>query len=296
MDAGTVATSAAAGSAMTPAVQASEMKAAVVKDVAAKDAGAKPIHTPLLPLTPMAGDPPLVSELPRIPKVAAGKTRTVALVGDSMMAVGLSSALLREAPKYPDLALVKAFKSGTGLARPEVYDWQTEYPEMLRAALPSGAKPETAVVAIGANDGQGFVEDGVTYAFGTREWREMYQRRVEAFLAMLESGGTRVVWVELPPMKNGTYDARIALVNKIDYAVVSASPNAVWFSTAGVVGDAQGAVPGFWDGAWRDGAAAPAGWDSFVGRWGGAALGEAVALAGKASATGRRAGSTSLIL
>jgi hypothetical protein len=164
----------------------------------------------------------------------------VALVGDSMMAVGLSSTMLREAPKYKDLVLVKMFKSGTGLARPEVFDWQTEYPAMLGTA-----RPDVVIVAIGANDGQGFVEDGVTYPFGSAGWSAIYERRVQAFLAMLEENGARVVWVGLPPMKSDAYDERIALVNRIDYAVVHASPRAIWYSTAGIVGDENGRFQDF---------------------------------------------------
>jgi hypothetical protein len=188
----------------------------------------------------MAGDPPLLTELPELPLVGAGKTRTVALAGDSMMAVGLSSTLLREAPHYKDLALLKAFKSGTGLARPEVFDWQTEYPAMLK-----DAHPDIVLVAIGANDGQGFVDDGVVYPFGTQGWQDIYQRRVQAYLDMLEADGATVIWLGLPPMKSDTYDAHIALVNRIDYAVVSASPKAIWFSSAGLVGDAQGRFQDF---------------------------------------------------
>jgi hypothetical protein len=196
--------------------------------------------TALLPLKPMAGDPPVLSALPSLAAVPAGKVRTVALVGDSMMAVGLSSTILREAPQYQSLHFVKVFKSGTGLARPEVFDWQTEYPAMLK-----DAKPDVIVVAIGANDGQGFVEDGKVYPFGTPEWQAIYERRVQAFLGLLEEDGARVVWVGLPPMKSDSYAAKIALVNRIDYAVVSASPQAIWFSSAGVVGDAQGRFQDF---------------------------------------------------
>jgi hypothetical protein len=199
-----------------------------------------PEPTTRRPLPPMQGAPPLLSVLPPFPAVPAGGTRTVALAGDSMMAVGLSSTILRQAPKYKDLTLLKAFKSGTGLARPEVFNWQTEYPAMLH-----GARPDVVVVAIGANDGQGFVSEGVTYPFGSEGWKEIYQRRVEAFLEMLEADGASVVWVGLPPMKSDAYDARIALVNRIDYAVVSASPKAIWFSSAGLVGDAQGRFQDF---------------------------------------------------
>ncbi len=217
------------------------MAAGAAPATAAPTATATHLPTaPKGPLRPMAGDPPLLSALPELPPVRAGKMRTVALAGDSMMAVGLSSTLLREAPRYKDLALLKAFKSGTGLARPEVFDWQTEYPAMLKSA-----HPDVVLVAIGANDGQGFVEDGVVYPFGSEGWRDIYQRRVQAYLDMLESGGATVVWLGLPPMKSDVYDAHIALVNRIDYAVVSASPRAIWFSTAGLIGDADGRFQDF---------------------------------------------------
>jgi hypothetical protein len=195
------------------------------------ETAASPLPTPRTPVLPVVGDPPLVSKLP----AALAGAHTVALAGDSMMAVGLSSTVLRLAPRYKGLTLVKAFRSGTGLARPEVFDWRTEYPAML-----AGARPDVVVVAIGANDGQGFVEDGVTYTFGSAAWQERYQQRVQAYLNMLEAGGAHVVWLGLPPMKSAGFDEKIALVNRIQYAVVRASAKAVWFSTAGLIGDGDG--------------------------------------------------------
>ena len=103
-----------------------------------------------------------------------------------------------------------------------------------------GAWLDVVIVAIGANDGQGFVEHGVTYQFGTDGWQKVYQGRVDAFLRMLGAGGAMVVWVGLPPMKSDVYNARISLVNRIDYSVVGAFPNLTWFSTARIVGDASG--------------------------------------------------------
>ena len=152
-----------------------------------------------------------------------------------MMAVGIASTILRQAPKYKSLTFVSAFKSGTGLARPEIFNWQTEYPAMLKSA-----KPDVILVAIGANDGQGFVDDGVTYPFGTEGWQHIYQARVEAYLQMLQSEGATVVWIGLPPMKSDKYNAKIAMVNRIAYTVISTSPHAIWFSSGGTVGDAQG--------------------------------------------------------
>ena len=179
--------------------------------------------------------PPMLNALPSIPAIDAGETRTIALAGDSMMAVGLSSAMLRQAPRYKDLAFLNLFKSGTGLARPDVFNWQLEYPAMLKEA-----HPDFIVVAMGANDGQGFVEDGVVYPFGSAGWQSIYQQRVDAYLRMIEAHGATVVWLGLPPMKDDTLDARMEWINRIDYSVVRASPRAIWFSTAGVVGDDNG--------------------------------------------------------
>ena len=184
---------------------------------------------------PLSGAPPLNSTLPAIPAVIAGHQRTVALAGDSMMAVGLSSTILRQSSHYKSLSFISVFKSGTGLARPEVFDWQTAYPAMLKHA-----KPDVILVAIGANDGQGFVDGGVTYPFGTEGWQSVYQERVEAYLQMLQADGAKVIWIGLPPMKSDGYNKKIALVNRIHYTVVSASPNAVWYSTGGTVGDTTG--------------------------------------------------------
>ena len=209
------------------------MPTAIAPAAEAKSA-ALPVHAPIL-VKRMEGAPALVSALPSIEGVVAGKTRSVGLAGDSMMAVGLSPAMLRAGAQYSDLAFVKVFKSGTGLARPEVFDWQTEYPAMRQQA-----RPEFVIVAMGANDTQGFVDGGVVYPFGSAGWQAVYQRRVADYLAMLESDGATVVWLGLPPMRSEEYDAHVALINKIDAEVVSASPHAIWFSTAGLVGDAEG--------------------------------------------------------
>jgi hypothetical protein len=185
--------------------------------------------------TPLVRDVPRVTSLLPLLPVEAGKTRVVALAGDSMMAVGFSSELMREAANDPHLRIVKAFRSGTGLARPEVFNWMTEYPAMLGAE-----KPDVVLVAIGANDGQGFVENGKVLAFGSEGWAKVYQARVASYLAMVSAGGARVVWVGLPPMRVASYDDKMATINKIAYTVVSQSPGAVWWNPVSYVGDEMG--------------------------------------------------------
>jgi uncharacterized protein len=184
---------------------------------------------------------PLVAAVPQkitltpLPPLQTGKIRVVALTGDSMMAVGLSEVLQRNAAQNKNLQMVKAFRSGTGLARPEVFDWMTEYPAMI-----GDTHPDTVIVSIGANDGQDFLEDEKPLKFGSPEWITVYQQRVQLFLDLLTAQGTHVIWVGLPPMKAPGYNARIALINRITYAVVNNTPNAVWWNPALYIGDANG--------------------------------------------------------
>lgn len=198
------------------------------------------------PLLIAAANAPIAASVPRattlvpLAPVAQGKPRVVALVGDSMMAVGLSNTLMRRAADDSNLRFVKAFRSGTGLSRPDVFNWMDEYPGIVGAE-----KPEVVIVAIGANDGQSLVVDDKVQLFGTAEWRKTYQARVAAFLAMVESGGSRVVWVGLPPMRLDSYNARIAVINRIVYTVVSQDPNATWWNSASFVGDETGAFREF---------------------------------------------------
>ena len=184
---------------------------------------------------PLVGNVPRSVNLSPLPAIEQGRQRVVALAGDSMMAVGFGSGLIRKAGGDKNLRIIRAFKSGTGLARPDVFNWMDQYPAML-----GSERPDVVIVAIGANDGQSFVVDGKIVLFGSEEWRKAYQSRVADFLAMVESSGARVLWVGLPPMRSVPFNQRITLVNRIAYTVVSRDPRASWWSTASYVGDAAG--------------------------------------------------------
>jgi uncharacterized protein len=193
-----------------------------------------PVPAPTEPAKLVVSVPQKIALTP-LPPVEAGKLRVVALVGDSMMAVGLSSVLLHDSAQDKNLQIVKAFRSGTGLARPDVFDWMSEYPGMI-----GDAQPDTVIVAIGANDGQDFLDGDKPLKFGTDTWISVYQQRTEHFLAMLTRNGAHVVWIALPPMKAAGYNSRIDLINRISLSVVSANPYAAWWNPAPYIGDDKG--------------------------------------------------------
>ena len=189
---------------------------------------------------PIVGSVPNDVSLAPLGPVEHGRPRVVVLTGDSMMAVGFGTGLMRRASGDKNLRFLRVFKSGTGLARPDVFNWMDQYPAML-----GSEKPDVVIVAIGANDGQSFVEDGQVLKFGTEEWRKTYQSRVAEFLAMVENTGARVLWIGLPPMRADNFNQRIAVVNRIAYTVVSQDPKASWWSTSSFVGDASGSYREF---------------------------------------------------
>jgi hypothetical protein len=222
----------------TPTVVASPVAPAPMPAVSAA-VSSLPVPSPVIHAPAVSA--PIVSAVPRsarlapLPPVEPGKPRVVALTGDSMMAVGLSATMMRQAAGDKNLRMVKAFRSGTGLARPDVFNWMDEYPAMVGAA-----KPDVVIVSIGANDGQGFVVDGKVQAFGTDEWRKTYQSRVSDYLALVESTGARVVWVGLPPMRSMTFNDKVDVINRIAYTVVSQDPQATWWNSAPFVADELG--------------------------------------------------------
>ena len=171
-----------------------------------------------------------------LPQATAARPRIVALAGDSVMAVGLSAQLQRDLAPYRDsIVTLKAYRSATGLARPEVFDWLNEYPLMLEHR-----RPDVVIVAIGANDGQGFVEGGKVKAFGTPEWHAVYARRIADYLAMLARDGALVLWLQLPPMKSAKFNARMETINEIAREAVAREPRAIWWNPMGRIADANG--------------------------------------------------------
>ncbi len=199
------------------------------------NAKAPPTATP--PLSPILRNLPLHTSLPPLAPLPPGvHRRTIALVGDSMMAVGLSDMVLRQTANNPAVRVIRAFRSGTGLARPDVFNWMTEYPAMI-----GKHHPNLIIVAIGANDAQGYVDHtGKILPYGTPAWIASYRARLTKFLAMLQASSQQVLWIGLPPMQQPGYAARMRELNRITATVVAADPHAAWWNPAPLIGTQAG--------------------------------------------------------
>lgn len=147
----------------------------------------------------------------------------VALVGDSMMAVGLAPVLRRTMAAQSGVRFVRAYRSGTGLGRPDVFNWPEQYPQLIGAA-----RPGLVICSIGANDAQNFQLDRTVYVFGTPAWKQVYADRVRQFARLLTRDGARVLWIGMPVMRENGFARRMASVNSLVKEVLAEFPQIVW--------------------------------------------------------------------
>ena len=157
----------------------------------------------------------------------------IALVGDSMMAVGLAPVLRRALAKEENVTVIRAYRSGTGLGRPDVFNWMEEYPKMRGIK-----KPHIIICAIGANDAQGFQIDRTVYAFGTPQWNAVYAERVRNFLNLLGQDGARIIWLGMPVMREPSFSKRIMTVSTLTKSVVTEYPQVTWLDPNPFINDA----------------------------------------------------------
>jgi uncharacterized protein len=150
-------------------------------------------------------------------------SKQVVLVGDSMMAVGLAPVLRRNITRENGARLVRAYRSGTGLGRPDVFNWPAQYPQMLGAA-----RPGLVICAIGANDAQNFQVERHVVAFGTPAWKQMYAERVRDFAKLLTRDDAQVLWIGMPVMRESGFSRRMASINVLVKEVVAEFPQITW--------------------------------------------------------------------
>jgi len=142
---------------------------------------------------------------PRVP-TAADPLRLL-VTGDSLTEA-LGPVIANTAP-----ATVRAqtdTRYGTGLVRPDFFDWASHAQEQVAAR-----SPEAVVVALGANDGQGItLPNGQVLPAGSPAWVDEYRRRALVVLRIWTGAGRRrVYWVSLPPARSSRMDAYFHQLN-----------------------------------------------------------------------------------
>ena len=165
---------------------------------------------------------------------ARGKRPRVLIVGDSiMMTVG---PVIKDnvTSKMSGSAVVKA-KLATGLARPDVFDWNSEIKGVV-----SKSKFDLIVMMLGTNDSQDFAENGKIFTYGSTEWVDIYNKRLLGVMQTACVGAKKVLWFGLPPMKSVNFDRKAHRINSWTKKQALASGCVDFVPTDRMLGDEDG--------------------------------------------------------
>lgn len=131
------------------------------------------------------------------------------LLGDSMLKSGLQMHLQTNfAKNYPEVEIVVKSQSGTGLSRPEVYDW-VDYIKSLPAEY------ETMLIFLGTNDAQNFIQNKSVITFGSEEWVKEYALRLRTLIDESCQKAKKVYWVGSLRMRSESFDKKMAILNSV---------------------------------------------------------------------------------
>jgi hypothetical protein len=132
---------------------------------------------------------------PRTPRVpTAGAPLTVWLAGDSMIGE-LADAFIGQETGNPAVRAFEDLQIGTGLARPDVYNWPAAVANALRRL-----EPQVVVLTFGANDDQDMMAGSRYLVRASPAWQAEYARRVALVMDEVTTGGRLLIWVEVPPV------------------------------------------------------------------------------------------------
>jgi hypothetical protein len=182
--------------------------------------------------TPAPAAPPLVDASGLKARVAAGGLR-IGVFGDSM-GDGVWTALYREFAADDVVTVTKFSEVSTGLSRYDYVNIQTKTTRQL-----DETPVDVAVVVFGTNDAQGIDDGGTIHPFGSDGWKAVYARRVDALVALFRSRGAVVYWVGMPRMKRDSFDGRMAIINEVVAARMTAL-GVPYVDTVGLTSDAEG--------------------------------------------------------
>ncbi|HHI82420.1 MAG TPA: DUF459 domain-containing protein, partial [Rhizobiales bacterium] len=99
---------------------------------------------------------------------------------------------------------------GSGLARPQIYNW----PQRLSVLLET-RQVDIAVVFIGANDARDIRRDGEILPFNSPQWIAAYNEALDKVMGQFKAARTAVYWLELPPVARQSLDEKLAIVARL---------------------------------------------------------------------------------
>ena len=135
------------------------------------------------------------------------------------------------------------FHIGTGLTRPDTYDWQARIDEVMAQPEP----PEALVFMVGGNDNQPMRAGGENLAVGSGPWLAEYRARVVDLMdstgpPAARPGASHLWWIGLPPMRDAERDG---LARSIDAIVAEEAAGRPWVTFVDLMPRFSGPDGGF---------------------------------------------------
>ena len=196
------------------------------------------------PSAPTTSTPPTGKRaLAPLPAPTAASPLRLWVGGDSL-AAGPSWAVFELAQATGVIKTLAEYQVGTGLNRDEFWDWPKHMDAVVRAR-----DPQVSVFMVGANDDQPITADGQAYAPPDPKFIEEYRRRVDELMTTLTADGRRLIWIGMPPMREGDYSSAMGLINQVMAEEASKHPRVVYvdtyamFSEPGAVGTYAQSIP-----------------------------------------------------
>ena len=144
------------------------------------------------------------------------RVQRVVLVGASSMQYYLGVELERRLEAdFPGVQVARLGKLGTGLARPDVFDWHAAVRDLVATH-----RPDVVVLQLGGNDAQPLTIDGARVAFGREAWGPEYSARLASLTEIITDGGAVPIFLGMPVMRDPGFSGRMERMNTITEAAV----------------------------------------------------------------------------
>jgi hypothetical protein len=172
-----------------------------------------------VPTAPPTTVPKPTPPKPVVPTVAAPVK--VWLAGDSLIGE-LAYAFIGHVAHNSTVAATMDMQVGTGLGRPDVYNWPAAIAQEVQKA-----KPSVVILTFGANDDQDMQSGHNYYVRGTPAWQAEYTRRVAQVMDEVGAPGRMLIWLALPPVARPQLQQNDQIVNAIVRAQAARHPGVV---------------------------------------------------------------------
>jgi hypothetical protein len=159
----------------------------------------------------------------------------VLVIGDAL-AGDVGGALTTELAPSRLAAVTVDARPGTGLTRPDLFDWLGVLPAEL-----GRLHPALVVVVLGSADHQAMTGSGAIGPPGSTAWLARYDARARRLAAEVTASGARLLWVGMPAMGSPSASIDMQLLDGVYQDAAGATDGAVYLASWPVLSTAAGA-------------------------------------------------------